>query len=172
MTHNSISRRWSAIDPLLDPLLVLVFVLAALLSGCGSEKAAEDREAVATEAADTSVTTSSSSAPPEAPTDGPAVRRIVDGCDPVEASLQYESYVGDRALAILSWTGMAEHAANLEIPIYVVGIEDATLYIRFLNFPMREQYLNIWLGSGHISSAPDQIFLLDPCSARLEPWPS
>jgi hypothetical protein len=43
--------------------------------------------------------------------------------------------------------------------------------VRFLAFPMREQYLHLWTGSGHISALGDDVFLLDPCSANLEPWP-
>lgn len=108
---------------------------------------------------------------PEAGEAGPARRRIAEGCDRVEEARGYDAYVGQRALAILSWTGMPERAANLKIPIYVVGIDEGVIGVRFLEFPLREQYLNVWLGSGHVVAAGENLFLLDPCSATLEPWP-
>jgi len=82
----------------------------------------------------------------------------------------YGTLVGGRALATLQWTGMNEYAASLKIPVFVVGIEGDDLAVRFLQFPMREEYLHVWLGSGHIRPAGENVFLLDPCSATLEPW--
>jgi len=102
---------------------------------------------------------------------GMASRRIAEGCDPVEESLTYQDLVGERALAILSWNGMSERAANLKIPIKVVGIEDGAVGVRFMDFPMRAQYLGIWLGSEHIKPGDGDVFLLDPCSAAIVEWP-
>jgi hypothetical protein len=101
---------------------------------------------------------------------GLASRRIAEGCDPIEESLKYEEFVGRRALAILSWNGMSEKAANLEIPVHVVGIEDGSVGVRFMQFPMRAQYLGIWLGSEHIRAGEKDVFLLDPCSATIIEW--
>ncbi len=99
----------------------------------------------------------------------PAARYVADRCDRAEESLTYADFVEGQALAILSWTGMSKEASDLKISVYVVGIESDELLVRFLQFPMREQYLHIWLGSGHIRPAttPGE-FLLDPCSATLE----
>ena len=101
---------------------------------------------------------------------GMASRRISEGCDPIEESLTYEERVGQRALAILSWNGMSERAANLKIPIQVVGIEDGAVGVRFMDFPMRAQYIGIWLGSEHIKAGEKDVFLLDPCSATIIEW--
>jgi hypothetical protein len=127
--------------------VALALAPIAVLHGCGSEDTPDAREA-------------------------PAERRVAAGCEPSVESSKYEGLVGSRALAVLSWTGISEDAANLKIPIYVVGIESRAIGVRFLEFPMREQYLHIWLGSGHIRAAPENVFLLDPCSATLEPWPA
>jgi hypothetical protein len=102
---------------------------------------------------------------------GKASRRIAEGCEPVEESLKYEEFVGGRALAILSWNGMSERAANLKVPVHVVGIEDGSVGVRIMQIPMREQYIGIWLGSGHIEAGGDNVFLLDPCSATIVKWP-
>lgn len=108
---------------------------------------------------------------PEAGETGPARRRIAEGCDPGEEARQYERYVGKRALVILRWQGMPERAANLRIPVHVIGIQGRAIGVRFLQFPMKEQYLAIWLESGHIEPGPDGVFLLDPCSATVVEWP-
>jgi len=101
---------------------------------------------------------------------GMASRRIAEGCDPVEESLKYEEFVGRRALTVLSWNGMSERAASLKIPVSVVGIEDGAVGVRFMDFPMRTQYLGIWLGSEHIKAGEKDVFLLDPCSATIVEW--
>lgn len=98
-------------------------------------------------------------------------RRIKPGCDPVEESLKYEAFIDQRARLILSWNEMSKRAADLEIPVRVVGIEDGAVGVRFFQFPMREQYLTIWLGTEHIEAGPDDVFLVDPCSATLTEWP-
>ena len=52
----------------------------------------------------------------EAGAGGPALRRMLEGCQPVEESLRYEAYVGERALAILSWTDpLPDHAGQLKV---------------------------------------------------------
>jgi len=101
---------------------------------------------------------------------GLASRRVAEGCDPVEETLKYEELVGTRALAILSWNGMSEKAANLEIPVHVVGIEDGSVGVRFMQIPMRSQYIGIWLRSEHIRAGEKDVFLLDPCSATIIEW--
>ena len=101
---------------------------------------------------------------------GLASKRVAEDCEPVKESLKYEELVGRRALAILSWDGISERAANLKIPVSVVGIQDGAVGVRFMDFPMRAQYIGIWLGSGHIKAGDDDLFLLDPCSATLVEW--
>lgn len=166
MASKTNSRRW-----IILVLVALGVVAAATLPRSGSDESepepesepdqTEAREAVRGEAA-----------PPKEQLDGGmASRRIAEGCDPIEESLKYEEFIDRRAHAILSWNGMPERAANLKIPVSVVGIEDGSVGVRFMQFPMREQYLGIWLGSGHIKRGPEDVFLLDPCSATIAAWP-
>lgn len=102
---------------------------------------------------------------------GPATRRVKPECVPLEEGERYESLVDKRALTTLSWDGMAERAENLQIPIHIVGIGERGVAVRFLQFPMREQYIHIWLGSEHIQPGPERTFFLDPCSAEIAAWP-
>ena len=113
-------------------LFAWVLVLAAVLSCAPQERAALPQ--VVSDPADI----------------GPPTRRTFEGCRPVEAALQYEDYVGERALAILSWTGLREQAADLKIQVFIVAIQNGVIHLRFAQFPMREQYIFVWLNSGHI----------------------
>ncbi len=165
MASKGDSRRW-----ILLGLVVLGVVVAATLPRSGTDETEQE-----TEPAETSGAQESPAAPAAANQGldgGKASRRIADGCEPIGESLKYEKFVGKRALAVLSWNGMSELAAGLKIPIHVVGIEDGTIGVRFLQFPMREQYLGIWLGSGHIRPGPKDVFLLEPCSATIVAWPA
>jgi hypothetical protein len=144
--------------------------LVIALPGCGGEDAAVEEEAPEHEAAVTREADPAAGMPGGEGDAGPAVRRSVEGCEPVEEARQYEGLVGKRALAILRWTGMPERTAKLRIPVYLVSIEGGAISLRFIDFPMREQYINIWLGSGHIAPGTGDAFLLDPCSASIEPW--
>jgi len=137
--------------------IALGTLLAGVLAGCGSE-APDPQPGTEPEVS------------PEA--SGPATRRVVEGCDPGAEAQKYVDLVDARALALLKWTGMREAAAKLKVPVYVVRIEDAAVGVRFLDFPMREQYLHLWLQSGHIEAGPENVFRLQPCSATLEPWPA
>lgn len=111
-----------------------------------------------------------STAPKYDPDGGKASRRIADNCDPVAEAKKYEEFIDRRALAILSWNNLPERAANLKIPVYVTGVEDGAIALGILDVPMREQYISIWIGSGHIQPGPGGSFLLEPCSARIEAW--
>jgi len=163
MASNSNSRRWIVVG-----LVALGVVLVATLPRRGSEEAEQDSEP-----AEASEASQRQAPPPDQELDGgKASRRIADGCEPIDESLKYEEFVGKRALAVLSWNGMPELAAGLKIPVHVVGIEDGSVGVRFMQFPMREQYLGIWLGSGHIKPGPEDVFLLDPCSATIVAWPA
>ena len=162
MASKSSSRRW-----ILLTLVVLGVGVAATLPRSGSDKAeepvpepAEVREAAPAQAREQG----------QEPDGGMASRRVVEGCDPIGESLKYEEFIGKRALAILSWNGMSEKAANLEIPVQVVGIEDGAVGVRFMQIPMRSQYIGIWLGSEHIKAGEKDVFLLDPCSATIIEW--
>ena len=163
MAGKSSSRRW-----ILLALVALGVVVAATLPRSDPEEAADP----ATESAETAEPSAAPNAVPTEETDGgKASRRVAEGCDPTSESLKYEEYVDSRALAILSWNGLSEKAASLKIPVGVVGIEDGTIGVRFMQFPMRDQYVGIWLGSGHIEHGHDDVFLLDPCSATIVAWP-
>ena len=103
--------------------------------------------------------------------DGPAAaRRIEAGCDPGTAARRYQTLVGERAQAMLHWTGMPKEAEDLRIPVHVVAVDGGGVDVRFLAFPMREQYLHVWIGSGHVEAGEGDLFRLDPCSASLEAW--
>jgi hypothetical protein len=65
---------------------------------------------------------------------------------------------------------MSPATAGLKIPVHVVGIEDGTVGVRFHHFPMSQQFIAGWLHSGHIRTAPEGLFLLDPCSATIVAW--
>jgi len=146
-------------------------VLAAVWPLRGSEgdgdSGTEDSDTLATGPSDTSP----AALPAEQANGGVKGRRVTPGCKPIEESLKYEEFVDRRALTIFSWNGMPERAANLKIPVRVVGIEDGAVGVRFLEFPMREQYLNVWLGSEHIKAGAEGVFLVDPCSATIVDWP-
>jgi hypothetical protein len=98
-------------------------------------------------------------------------RRIAHDCDPIAESLKYEGFIGTRARAILSWNEISAATADLKIPVDVVDIEDGAVGVRFHHFPMSQQFIAGWLHSGHIRTAPDGLFLLDPCSATIVAWP-
>jgi hypothetical protein len=154
MPRDMRSRR----RPATGLLIALALALAtAALPGCGSEDASDEPAAAA---------------PEETGERRRATRKVAAGCDPVAESAKYESFVGKRALAVLSWDGASQDTAALQIPVHVVGSEGDTLQIRVLEIPMREQYLHIWIGSGHIEPGPETSFLLHPCSASLRPWPN
>lgn len=162
MASKSSSRRWIVLG-----LVALGVVVAATWPRRGPDKAeepvpepAEVREAAPAQARGQG----------QGPDGGMASRRVVEGCDPIGESLKYEEFVGKRALVILSWNGMSEKAANLEIPVQVVGIEDGAVGVRFMQIPMRSQYIGIWLGSEHIKAGEKDVFLLDPCSATIIDW--
>lgn len=163
MASKSNFRRW-----ILVGLVALGVVVAATLPRRGSDEAEEP----APEPAETREAPPRQDREPAPELDGvKASRRITVGCQPLEESLKYEKFIGERALAILSWNGMSEQAANLEIPVYVQAVEDGGVGVRFMQFPMREQYLGVWIGSGHIEHADKDVFLLDPCSATIVAWP-
>jgi hypothetical protein len=113
--------------------------------------------------------------PATAPNKGPygpkATRRIAKHCDPVAEAKKYEELIVHRVLVFLSWNNASERAAKLEIPAYVTAVVDDVVVLRILEFPLREQYIAVWLESGHIQPAPANSFLLDPCSARIEDGP-
>jgi hypothetical protein len=160
------NRRWLVIGFLLTFGLVLAAVWPR-----GASEGAGDSD---TTDSDTSVAGESDAQPSALPAEqtdaGAKGRRIAPGCKPVEESLRYEEFVDKRALVILSWHDMPARTANLEIPVRVVGIEDGAIGVRFLEFPMREQYLNVWLGTEHIKPGPDGVFFVDPCSATVAEW--
>ena len=163
MASKSNPRRW-----ILLILVALGVVVAATLPRSGSDESEPESEP--TEAREASPQQQAPS-PDQQLDGGLAARHIADGCKPIDESLKYEKFVGRSAHAILSWDGMPERSANLEIPVYVVGIEDGSIGVRFMQFPMREQYVGIWLGSGHIKPGAEDVFLLDPCSATIVAWP-
>jgi hypothetical protein len=161
------SRRWIVVG-----FVALGIVVAATWPRRGSDDAAEEQDSESSdvwaapeyEALPATVNRYGSDA-------GVASRRIADDCDPVAESMKSEEFIGTRARAILSWNGMSPATAGLKIPVQVVGIEDGTVGVRFHHFPMSQQFIAGWLHSGHIRTAPEGLFLLDPCSATIVAWP-
>lgn len=163
MASKSSSRRW-----ILLGLVVLGVVIVAILPRRGTDDAEQDSEPAAASGAQ-----EASSAQPSAQPSvdgGLASRRIAENCDPVVEAHKYEEFVDRRALAVLRWNKMPERAAKLKIPVFVKSVQDGAVVVSILQIPMREQYLNIWMGSGHIERGPGDSFLLDPCSAWIETW--
>jgi hypothetical protein len=158
MANTGSSRRWIIVG-----LIALGVVLVATLPMFGSNEAGEGESdsAEAVEGEDESTYD---------PDGGSATRRIKENCDPASEARKYEEFIDRRALAILSWDNMPERAAKLKIPVYVTGVDDGAITLGILEIPLREQYVAIWIGSGHIQPGPGDSFLLDPCSARIEAW--
>lgn len=168
MESKGNSRRWIVLG-----LLVLGVVVVATLPRSGTDETESETESE-TAPAEASGAQEDPTAPAAAarkPDGGQASRRIAEGCEPVEESVKYKELIGQRAQAVLSWYGISERVANLKIPVHVVGIEDGAVGVRFMQFPMREQYIGIWLGTGHVKPGPKDTFLLDPCSATIIAWP-
>lgn len=163
MASKGNSRRWIVLG-----LVVLGVVVAATLPRRGADEAEQDAEPA--EASGAQGDPVAAAATNQELDGGLASRRIAERCEPVDESLKYEEFIGRRALATLSWNEMSERAASLKIPVHVVGIEDGSIGVRFMDFPMREQYIGIWLGSGHIEAGDQGVFLLDPCSATIVEW--
>jgi hypothetical protein len=161
MASSGNSRRWIIVG-----LIALGVVLAVTLPRSGSDEVEEGES----DSPATSEREAASTAPKYDPDGGLATRRVAEDCDPVVEARKYEEFIDRRALATLSWNNMPERAAKLEIPVYVKSVEDGAVGVSILQIPMREQYLNIWMGSGHIQRGPGDSFLLDPCSARIEAW--
>ena len=160
------SRRWIVVG-----FVALGIVVAATWPRRGSDDLAEEHDS---ESSDAWATPEYEALPSTAnrygSDGGVASRRIADDCDPIAESMNYEELIGMRARAILSWNGMSPATAGLKIPVHVVGIEDGTVGVRFHHFPMSQQFIAGWLHSGHIRTAPESLFLLDPCSATIVAW--
>jgi hypothetical protein len=161
MASNGNSRRWIIVG-----LIAFGVVLAATLPRSGSDEAEEGES----DSADTSEREEESTVTKYDPDGGKATRRIAEGCDPIAEAKKYEELVDRRALATLSWNNMRERAAKLEIPVYVKSIEDGAIGVGILEIPMREQYLAIWMMSGHLKRGSGDTYLLDPCSAKVIAW--
>jgi hypothetical protein len=163
MANTGNSRRWIIVG-----LIALGVVLAATLPRSGSDEAGEgESDSAATPEGEAPSTATKSD-----PDGGMATRRIAEDCDPVAEALKYEEFVDRRALAVLSWNNMGGRAANLEIPVYVKGTADGAIGVSILEIPMREQYLGIWMMSGHLKRGPEGGYLMDPCSAKIIAWES
>ena len=161
MANSGSSRRWIIVG-----LIALGVVLAATLPMLGSDQTEEGES----DSAGTSERGEASPATNHEPDGGQATRRIAEDCDPVAEALKYQEFVDRRALAVLSWNNLPERAANLEIPVYVKGTEDGAIGVSVLEIPMREQYLAMWMMSGHLKRGPGGTYLLDPCSAEITAW--
>lgn len=161
------SRRWIVVG-----LVALGVVVAATWPRRGSDDGVEEQ---GSEPSDAWAVPEYKAAPSTAnrygSDGGVASRRIADDCDPVAESLKYEEFIGTRARAILSWNEMSAATADLKIPVDVVGIEGGAVGVRFHHFPMSQQFITAWLRSGHIRTASEGLFLLDPCSAAIVAWP-
>jgi len=166
MASVGTSRRW-----IVGGLVVLGIVVAAIWPRPGPDDADEEQDS---ESSDAWATPEYEALPSTAnrygSDGGVASRRIADDCDPVAESMKYEGFIGTRARAILSWNEISAATADLKIPVDVVDIEDGTVGVRFHHFPMSQQFIAGWLHSGHIRTAPEGLFLLDPCSATIVAW--
>jgi hypothetical protein len=160
------SRRWIVVG-----FVALGIVVAATWPRRGSDDVAEEQDSESSDVwAPPEYEVLPSTANRYGSDGGVASRRIADDCDPVAESMKYEELIGTRARAILSWNGMSAATAGLKIPVQVVGIEDGSVGVRFHYFPMSQHFIAGWLHSGHIRTAPEGLFLLDPCSATIVPW--
>ena len=160
------SRRWIVVG-----LVALGIVVAATWPRTGSDDATDERDSESSEAAAASEYEALPSTANRYGSDGGvSLRRIADDCDPVAESMKYEEFIGTRARVILSWNGASAATAGLKIPVNVVGIEDGAVGVQFHHLPMSQTFIRAWLHTGHIRTAPDGLFLLDPCSATIIEW--
>jgi hypothetical protein len=161
MANAGNSRRWIIVG-----LIALGVVLAATLprSGCNEAEEGESDSQADSEGEE------ASAAPNYDPDGGLATRRVIENCDPITEALKYEEFVDRRALAVLGWDNLSKRAADLEIPVYVKGTADGTVGVSILEIPMRDQYVAMWLTSGHLRHGPGNTYLLDPCSAKVIAW--
>jgi hypothetical protein len=164
MAANSRNRRWIVLL-----LIAIGVVLVATLPRGATDDETEQSDSLA------SPDTPDSEAPDDVAGErdgGLASKRVIEGCEPVAEAKKYEEFVDGRALAVLRWNNMSERAAKLKIPVYVKSVDDGAVAISVLEIPMRSQYLNIWMNSGHIERAEGDTFLLDPCASWIERWES
>ncbi len=158
MAESGSSRLWTIVG-----LIALGVVIAATLPRLGSDEA-EIQEGDSTEAREAEEQSTYE------PGGDLATRRIAEDCNPVTEAKQYEEFIDRRARVVLSWNNMREQAADLKIPVYVRSVDDGVIGLGILEIPMRDQYVIIWIRSGHIKRGPGDTFLLDPCSASIEAW--
>ncbi len=161
------SQRWLSVVL----LLTLGIPTSSAFAGCGSDEptAAPEAPAAEEDATDPAL-------PPgirvHTGAGVAAARKVREGCEPGAAAREYSDLVGQRAFATLNWTGASERTAALRVPVFVASVEDDAVGVRILGIPMREEYMHVWLGSGHIRPGGGDVFLLNACSATLEPWTS
>jgi len=166
MASAAKSRGWIVVG-----FVALGIVAAATWPRCGSDDVNEEQDSKSSDARGAREYEAVPSTANRYGSDGGvASRRVADECDPIAESLKYEELIGMRAKAVLSWNGASAATAGLKIPVQVVGIEDGAVGVRFHHFPMSQQFIAGWLHSGHIRTAPEGLFLLDPCSATIVAW--
>jgi len=166
MASTGKSRRWIVVG-----FVALGIVVAAIWPRSGSDDVNDEQDSDSSDAWGAPEYEAVPSTANRYGSDGGvASRRITDDCDPIAESLKYEEFIGTPAKAVLSWNGVSAATAGLKIPVQVVGIEDGTVGVRFHHFPQSQQFIAAWLHSGHIRTAPEGLFLLDPCSATIVAW--
>ena len=161
MAGSSRNRRW---------ILLVLIALGVILIATLPRGATDDGEGDSDTARPSKEVREPAGAEGTTDDGGLATKRVIDGCDRTAEAMKYEPFVDRRALAILRWNNMTERAAKLKIPVYVTSVDDGAVGVSILPIPMRTQYLNIWMRSGHIERGPGDTFLLDPCASWIEAW--
>ncbi len=95
-------------------------------------------------------------------------RRVIEGCDPVEAAEQARALVGKRVTIQWAWKQMGAASADLRVPAAVLAVDPPEIVVTFdPNLRNVELFTSVWLTSGHITARPDGSFLVAPCSATI-----
>ena len=102
------------------------------------------------------------------PASGLATRHVRPGCDPLTEAQRYVGLVQQRAFATLDWNRAPDTINAQRIPLRVLEVEGATVVVKLEGFPLADQYLSLWIHSGHFRPTEGGRLGLDPCSATLE----
>ncbi len=103
------------------------------------------------------------------PASGLATRHVRPGCDPLAEAQRYAALVQQRAFATLDWNRAPDNIAAQRIPVRVLDVEGATVVVKLEALPLADQYLSLWIYSGHFRPIEGGRLGLDPCSASLDP---
>lgn len=93
-------------------------------------------------------------------------KRSKDNCHPEVETQKYLNLVAKTVDVELLWIETPESLKGLRLPFQVVTVTDEGLVVLPHDFMLREHYMSVLFGTGHLFSRDDTI-VLDVCSAEL-----